>query len=71
MVGMDNVVGAEEGFGAEDFVIFCGVFDNGDVAGSVSDEEIFRYGDGNFAENSEGFFGGFAVFGDVANHVIR
>ena len=70
MVGVDNVFGLSKGFGAENFIIFCGVLNHYDIAESVSNEKVFGDSNWNFAKNCKSFLSGLTMFGNVADHVI-
>lgn len=68
MIGLDKdavFAGADDGIGLR------GVFDDGDVAGFVSDEVVFRNGGGELREGVEGLASGLALFGNITDEVIR
>lgn len=64
MVGLDDnslLVGTKNG------IFFGGVFDDGDVAFTIGNEEIFRDGARNALKGVEGLASSVAMFGDITN----
>lgn len=73
-VGSEDMIGLDEDAvfaGANDGIGLRGVFNNGDIALSVSDEVIFRDRGGELREGVESLASGFTLLGDVADEVSR
>jgi len=72
-IGGEAMIGLDEDAvfaGADDGIGLRGVFDDGDIAGFVSNEVVFRDGGGEFRESVEGLASGFTLFGDITDEVI-
>lgn len=50
-------------------IIFGGVLDDGNIAFSIGNEEVFRYGAGDFGKGIEGLASGVAMLGNVEDEM--
>ncbi len=72
--GSEAVVGLDDNsllVGTKNGIFFGGVFDGGDVAFAIGNEEIFRDGARNALKGVEGLASSAAMFGDITNKMRR